>query len=118
MRNFILAAVAAISISLGGCSTLNPNTPLPTAADLTALVQKYTQQACGFLPTVSGVASLIAQFYPAGVPAVSAATAIGEAICAGTTPPTLGRKAASGGTVYKRVQTPRGPVNVPGRFVR
>jgi len=114
MRKLLLAAVAAFSLS--GCATTGGG--IPSAAELTALVQKYTQQACGFLPTVSGVASLIAQFYPAGVPAVSAATAIGQAICDGTTPPTLGRKAASGGTVYKRVQTPRGPVNVPGRFVR
>lgn len=118
MRKLLLAAVAASSMLLSGCAGLQNGGTLPSAGELTALVQQYTQQYCSFLPTVTGVASLISQFYPAGVPAVQAAQVIGDAICAGTTPPMIGRKAAAGGTVYKRVKTPKGTVNVPGRFVR
>ena len=118
MRKLILSAVAAISIS--GCSTTGGLDGIPSAATVLAQVQQYTQQACGFLPLVSTdlVASMLAAYFPQGASLQLAVATIGAAICAGTTPKSLGRSAAIGTTVYKTVSTPKGSVRVLGRFVR
>lgn len=118
MRNMMLAAVAALSISLGGCATTGGSGGLPNAQDLLAQVQAYAQQACGFLPLVDNslVQTLLLAYFPQGVSAAQAVSVIGGAICAGTGPKAVSRKA--GALSYKMVRTPRGTVRVPGRYVR
>lgn len=112
MRQLLLAAVAAISLS--GCATQG-NGPPPAPADLVKAVQDFTVKACGFLPLVDNafVASLIAAYFPQGVGLAEGAAVIGRAICAGVTVPTVRRRGTSG-QLCKRVETPRGLATVCG----
>jgi Prokaryotic membrane lipoprotein lipid attachment site len=116
MRKILLVAVAAMMLS--GCATTNGGSGFPDAATLRAKVQEYTQRVCGFIPLVDNgvITGLLLAFYPAGVPIQQAVVTVGEAICAGVTPPQASR--SRGAMTQKIVQTPKGPVAVPGKYVR
>ena len=97
-RKFLLATPVAAALVLGGCAT--------TATSAAIIqIQNYAVLACGFLPTVTTVANIIAN----GNPILQTATDIANAICAAVTP-----KAARRGAVLPTVNG----VVVHGRFVR
>jgi hypothetical protein len=86
MRKIIIAT--ALAISLSGCArtiSVDPsggglvigNTPIDAEIQQ---VRDIASKACGFLPAVETVASLIGMFTSGG-PIVSTASAIADAIC-------------------------------------
>ena len=103
MKNFLHVLPLVGLLAVGGCGIVkNPLTGAPiTAAD----VQAAAVAACGFLPTASTVANIIA----AGNPAVATVSTIAGAICAAVT-----SKGARLGGVSPNVNG----VTVHGRFVK
>lgn len=90
MRRFHLMIFAAAAFALGACAT--PSTDTPTGSTPTTSggidieqVRSIATTVCGFVPTVSTVAGIIASF--AGAEAiVTTAGAIATQICAAVTP--------------------------------
>ena len=118
IRSFVTAAALSAAVLLSGCASTG-NGGFPNAATLVAQVKAFTIQLCQFEPLITGpqAQQLIAAYYPAGVPIQQAVATIGNAICEGRSPQAVGRY-RGGGVTYKLVSTPRGPVRVPGRYVR
>ena len=100
LRRLMLALPLLGAISLGGCATVFPS-GTPTVAE----IQSITVTVCGFLPTASTVANILAN----GNPIVATATAVANAICAAVVPTKSARLRAI-------VPTVNGVV-VHGRFV-
>ena len=99
MKKLAMLLLTASSITLGSCAgTLPPSV---------SSVQQLAVAVCGFLPTASTVANIIA----AGNPLVATGEAIANAICAAVTPAKLsGRKLGA-------IQPMVGGVVIHGRFV-
>jgi len=95
LRKFMLAG--AVALSLGGCAGVD-------TATVISQVQQATVLACGFLPTATTVANILA----AGNPAVSAVSAVATAICTAVT-----SKGVRRGGAIPNVNG----VDVHGRFV-
>lgn len=70
MKKFLLLT----GLLLGGCSAAQQQ----TETQIIAAVQQQAVLACSFLPTASTVAGILA----AGNPALTAASAVAQAICA------------------------------------
>lgn len=115
MKNAKIALVIIAALMLSSCATTGGGFD---PALLKAKVQEYTQRVCGFLPLVdnSTITAILAAFFPQGVPIQQAVVVVGEAICAGKTPPQASR--VKGAQTVRIVQTPKGPVAVPGKNVR
>jgi|SRR5665213_476471 len=103
MKNFLRVLPIVGTLLVGGCGVTNPFTGVPvTAAD----VQAAAVAACGFLPTASTVANIIA----AGNPAVATVSTIAAAICSAV----VGAKGRRLGGAVPNVNG----VPVHGRFVQ
>ena len=103
MRKSLLALPLIAAFMLSGCAT-----PGTTNTDIIKAVREAAVAACGFLPTISTVAEIIAS----GNPIVATASGIANAICAAVTalPPLATRKGSAPPTVAGVV--------IHGRFVR
>jgi outer membrane lipoprotein SlyB len=95
---------ALVAISMAGCATLPT---LPSA--ITNQVQAATVAACGFLPTISTVASILASFTGTSS-VVSSIEQAAAGICAGVT--------AKGGRLGARRAASFNGVRIEGHFVR
>ena len=103
MKKFLCILPVLGTLLVGGCGITNPLTGTPiTAAD----VQAAAVAACGFLPTASTVANIIA----AGNPSVNTVTTIAQAICSAVV-------GAKGGRLGGAAPNVNG-VAVHGRFVK
>lgn len=87
MKHFMLVSMLGIILAVGGCTSVpNPGGGGGTTTDFDAIiaqVQKYSQLACGFVPTAATVANIIS----GGNPGVMAATSIAQAVCSAVAPP-------------------------------
>ena len=101
LRKFMLAVPVAAALSLSGCAGITA----ATTATIISQVQQATVLACGFLPTASTIANILA----AGNPAVQAVSAVATAICTAVT-----AKVARRGGAIPNVNG----VAVHGRFVQ
>lgn len=91
MRKFVLAALAASSIALGGCATTGGLAPTDITS-FVAQVQATTSAVCSFVPTAETVASIISTLGgPAGAAIVGTANGIASAICAAVAPAAPGK---------------------------
>lgn len=79
LRNFLFAGVAVLSMSLGACSTTGVT--IPGATDPRVIeIQQQAANLCGWLPTATTVANIIATFANAnGV--VNVASTAAQGIC-------------------------------------
>jgi len=87
MRIFIAPALA-LAITVGGCATTG------TPSSIVAEVQAIATQVCAYVPTAETVLNILG----AGIPGLTNATAIADAICKAVTKPTA-RRGASRPTV-------------------
>ena len=77
VKRILLIGSLATSIALGGCAGLTPAELSSDVAGFETQVQADTNLACGFIPTIATIASLIPGV---GIVAADAAT-IAESIC-------------------------------------
>lgn len=103
VRTSFLAAAAAASLLLAGCATSGSG----GSSISVSTVQNAAVTACGFLPTVSTVANLIAS----NNALVSSAESIASAICAAVAP---AKQSGKFGAARASVNG----VAVRGKFVR
>ena len=98
LRKLVLAVPVTAALLLSGCATTGTSTVITQ-------IQSTAVAICGFLPTVTTVANILAN----GNPIVTSITDVASVICAAVTP-----KAARRGAVIPTVNG----VTVRGRFVR
>lgn len=106
MRNALMAAAVASSLALAGCATqpLPDGSPGPLVDPVkVAQVQNTAKQICGFLPTATTVASIIATFTGGGA-IVDTVGQAANGICAAIT----SKGARRGGVAKYRGVTIRG----------
>jgi hypothetical protein len=113
-----LALLLAAGLSLGACGTNSTGTTGSTGDATTDAIINGTVKACGFLPAVSTVTSIIASFVAGGTPINDLVVSVARSICGAVSPPKTAAMARSAAAA-----TPAGPpmvagVRVEGRFVR
>jgi hypothetical protein len=115
MRKILLSGVMTLAVM--GCTT----TAVQDIAVIAAQIASYTKAVCAFAPNVQAVISVINALYPAGIPITGIVTVVGDAICQSplTTASALKmRKGVSRGTtIIHIIQTPQGPILIPGTAV-
>lgn len=112
MKKFI-ALIFASSLFLAGCNSVNtPTTPTtPTWTD----VQSAVVSACGFLPTVTTIASIVS-----ANPAVATGGQIAALICKAVTPSKLAAKRLKAGQEIapKIIVLNNKVIEINGQFVK
>lgn len=78
LRKLMIGPVLAIALSLGACASGGGGGPIP--ADTVSQIQATARQVCGFVPTVSTVASVIATFTGGGA-IVDMVSQVANGIC-------------------------------------
>lgn len=106
MKNLLLAATAALTLALGGCNS-------ELTAEQVALIQGYTQAACGFLPTAVAIANVASGNSQVVIPATQIASAICDAVTKQS-----GGKRSLGTSKTVTVSTQGYTFEVTGKFVR
>jgi hypothetical protein len=124
MRKLLVTPIVALAVLLGSCAQLrDPSAPpitANTAIEFVKLVKGWAIQICGFEPALNVGSAVVAQlmsvYFPAGVALQAAAHAVGVALCES---PDATVQPSARGVVgpAKIVQTPRGTIVVPGRYV-
>lgn len=105
-------AVAVACAMLAGCQTTSPT--VPATPSLEDKVQQTTAAVCGFVPTISTVAQILASFTSAG-PAVDTAAEVARAICKAVGPVSPAMRKVS----RKAVEPPKvNGVVIEGYFLR
>lgn len=103
MRRMMTALALSVALMAGGCASTGSSSSSGTIDQVRAI----TQEVCGFLPTVTTVAQVIAAF-AGGAAVVGTASEIGQAICNAVTK-----------TSAARGQRPKvAGVVIKGQFVR
>lgn len=115
MRKALLAVVAALA--LNACTT----TAVQDIAAIAAQIRAYTKAACAFDPNLNAIISVINALYPAGIPITGIVTVVGDAICqspvTSASAAKMRRGIARGATIVHIIQTPQGPILVPGTAI-
>lgn len=90
MKKIMVAMLAmSLALPLGSCATMGGG----GTGGIVTQIQQLAAQVCGFLPTATSVAAIIAA--AAGLPgAVTGIEGIANAICAQVTKPTTARRGA------------------------
>lgn len=89
MRKIAIAGALAAALGVAGCGLTNPFTNQPIN---TTDVQNAAVAACGFLPTASTVAGIIAAASGgAGTAIITTVDSVAAAICAAVVPAKAGR---------------------------
>lgn len=101
MKNLFLACVVAVAALLGACTSQGGFTAITIAS-----VQQAAVNSCKFLPTAETVTNIIA----AGVPGLSTAALVADAICAAVVPSSAMAAAPGGPSV--------GGVAIKGAFTK
>lgn len=113
MKKFI-ALIFASSLFLAGCNTVTAPSTTPTTPTWTD-VQSAVVSACGFLPTVTTIASIVS-----ANPAVSTGSQIAALICKAVTPSKLAAKRLKAGQEIapKIIVLNNKVIEINGQFVK
>jgi hypothetical protein len=82
IRTKLAALAAAVTLTLGGCATTGTN----SLAGIETIIVADTQAACGFLPTASTVAGIVATLVPGALSIEQVAAQVASQICAAVAP--------------------------------
>jgi hypothetical protein len=109
MRKLVIALAVGASVALGGCAT-SPSGQPTIDPSIQTQIQNGTAAACGFVPTITTVASILASFVGGG-PIVGVVGSTIKAICDAVAPPKASLKRKFGKPMVNGVP-------VEGYFIR